>query len=140
MRDELRLIVNRALEGLTERQATIVRRCDMHCEAFALVASDLGISTRQLFRDRADALSEITLTILQAQVLSGVTLDVSASTIDALMRSAEALVQCGNWRAAADMLEQAIGSVTEPGELARVRLTLGDLYVDAGRINLARQH
>jgi tetratricopeptide (TPR) repeat protein len=140
VRDELRLIVNRALEGLTERQATIVRRCDMHCEAFALVASDLGISTRQLFRDRADALSEITLTILQAQVLSGVTLDVSASTIDALMRSAEALVQCGNWRAAADMLEQAIGSVTEPGELARVRLTLGDLYVDAGRINLARQH
>jgi tetratricopeptide (TPR) repeat protein len=134
------LIINSALDDLTKRQATIVRRCDMHCEAFALVASDLAISTRQLFRDRTDALSEITLAILRGQVRNTVTLDVTASTIGALMRSAEALVQCGNWRAATDMLEQAIGSVPDPNERARVRLTLGDLYVDAGRINLAKQH
>jgi tetratricopeptide (TPR) repeat protein len=140
VRDELRSIVNRALEDLTERQATIVRRCDMYCEAFALVASDLGISTRQLFRDRSDALTGIALGILRAEVQNNVTPDVSASSVDALMRSAEALVQCGNWRAAADMLEQAVGSVSEPDEQARVRLTLGDLYVDAGRINLAKQH
>lgn len=139
-RDELGSIVTAALEALTERQATIVRRCDMQCEAFALVASDLGISTRQLFRDRTDALAEIALHVLGAQVRKNQVVEVAAPTVEPLMRSAEALVQCGNWRAAADMLENAIGSVAEPDDRARVRLTLGELYVEAGRVNLARQH
>jgi tetratricopeptide (TPR) repeat protein len=139
-RDELGSIVTSALETLTERQATIVRRCDMQCEAFALVASDLGISTRQLFRDRTDALSEIALRVLDAQARNNQVVDITAYTVEPLMRSAEALEQCGNWRAAADMLESAIGSVAEPSDRARVRLRLGELYVEAGRVNLARQH
>jgi len=140
VRNELRFVIGRTLEVLSERQATIVRRCDMHCEAFALVASDLGISIRQLFRDRADALSEITFAILHAQVRNDISFDEAPSAIETLMRSAEALVQCGNWRSASDMLEHALGSVLEPNDLARVRLTLAELYVDAGRINLAKRH
>ncbi|HEY2473561.1 MAG TPA: hypothetical protein VGI19_02050 [Candidatus Cybelea sp.] len=118
----------------------IVRRCDMHCEAFALVASDLGISTRQLFRDRANALSEITTQILHAEAPSSVAVTVAPCAVDALMRSAEALVQCGNWRAAVDMLENAVGSVERPDERARIRMSLGELYLEAGRVNLAKQH
>jgi tetratricopeptide (TPR) repeat protein len=140
LRDELRQIITRALEDLSERQATIIRRCDMHYEGFALVASDLGISTRQLFRDRAHALAEITSRILHADVRSSAALTVAPSAVDTLVRSAEALVQCGNWRVAADMLENAIGSIQRPDERTRIRLSLGELYLEAGRVNLARQH
>ena len=65
----------------------------MYCEAFALVASDLGISTRQLFAIGRDALRG-SRWAYSVQRYGKTTFDagcVGIVEVDALMRSAEAL-------------------------------------------------
>jgi tetratricopeptide (TPR) repeat protein len=139
LRDRLQVIVENTLKLLTDRQALIIRRCDVCGERFSLVATDLGISIRQLFRDRGDALAEITAEIVRANPKAPARV-VTRSPLDTLVRSAEALVQCGNWRSASDMLESAVGALADPFDRMRIVLILAELYLEAGRLTLATQH
>jgi hypothetical protein len=128
----VRALVSDALELLSQRQRTIIVRCDLGGELAMSVATALAISRRHLFRERAQAIATLSRHIfdrLSAPKSATTVLDPLASQL-ALAQSFE---QTGNWRRAAEMLEDTVSRLDDATSKWRVLLRLSQVYVRAGR-------
>jgi tetratricopeptide (TPR) repeat protein len=128
----VRALVSDALELLTQRQRSIILRCDLGGELAMSVAAALAISRRHLFRERAQAIA-----IMSKHILDRLRHGRSAPTVlDPLasqLALAQSFEQTGDWRCATEILEDTASRLDDATSKWRVLLRLSQLYVHAGR-------
>lgn len=131
--------VEAALDGLSTRQGTIVRRCDIGGERYADVARSLSISMRHAFRERNAALRRILAHFVPLPVAR---VRVSSAADDLWLRiaHAQALEHNGNWQSAADVLEGLGSALPDADRRCFVETRLARLYREAERFALAEHH
>ena len=118
----LQTALQRLLHGLLPAQRLIVERCDLEGERNIDVASQLHISVRHLYRQRASAFSAIARQFEAAEVLFSARLPPAA--LDALelqLRLARGLEQNGQWATAAEILERLCHDVSDVAPRPRDR-------------------
>lgn len=133
-------VVEFAIDGLSRRQASIVRRCAIGRERYTDVARSLSISERHAFRECTTALR---LMLERLSLVLPITPTSAGSPLDAVwsqIAHAQAMEQNGNWRGAADVLERLESELPDDDRRCYVETRLTRLYVTAERFALATQH
>ncbi len=134
----LRRVIEAALELVTPRQRAVLLRCDLGGERFSIVANDIGISERHLFRERAKSLAWIASSVLTADLTSAVTPIAVDDSTELLLALARSLEQSGETRRASELLITGVRNISDAFNRCRVETRLAFLYVSAGSIESAK--
>ena len=130
--------IDRALDGVTIRQKTIIRRCYLGGERFTDVAEALGISERHAFRERNAALPAILANLATGSIGRVNRVDAAEDDMWLRIRQARAIQANGNWEAASTVLDCLATALADDAKRILVETTLARLYVSVDRFSLAQ--
>lgn len=153
IRQRIRSTVFAALDSLTpppddrsrsaqyaRRLRTIVERCDLHGEPRRVVAADLGICNRQLYRDRGEAFARLADVLRDVAVAqerhpaSIPAIPASISDIDLQLQLAARLDSVGQFQAARTRLEHLADEPLTPTQRGLVTHRLVEALCNVGSI------
>jgi tetratricopeptide (TPR) repeat protein len=121
-----------ALDRLSARDRRIIERCDLDREVLALVAAELRISERHLYRERQRIFERLAVVLLAAP---GKRPEIFVETIDSieqLVKTSRALEENGACTVAAEVLERRALESADPLERTRLFLRLAELHARSG--------
>ncbi|HEY3675191.1 MAG TPA: hypothetical protein VGK84_04305 [Candidatus Tumulicola sp.] len=122
--------------GYARRRRAILERCDLRGRPHEEVAAELGLSRRQFYRDRSEAIR------LLAAFFTGAARRPQPrsmpSEFDLSLEYAESLAHLGRRSAAIASIKALVGSCPALDEQVRALLSLTELYGDAGTLDEAR--
>jgi tetratricopeptide (TPR) repeat protein len=132
--------VRLSLKYASPRQRAIIERCDLAGEKTIGVASDLGVSLRHLYRERAEAIALVASHLGEEGSREKPVVQVVPDTLALQLSLAARLEQNGRWTVGAEMLESLCSEVHEASKRCLVESRLTDLYTNVGRYSLADEH
>lgn len=139
--ERLEMFVRGLLDVLSSRQRTIIERYEFADEACAVIAKEIGISTRHFWREHRDANSRLAELLQAPKPPLAVT--VTAPAADAFeehLRLSRVLDHNGRDQECIALLERLADGADHAEHRADVELRLSDLYRERGRATLARHH
>jgi hypothetical protein len=132
-----RAVVEAAVAALPSRLRIIVTRCDIGHELHTVVARDLGISKRHLYRERDKALTMLgkTLPVVHAAERAPVAVPVDPDAISTT--TIDAMVFTGRVSEAIPILEEAVRNAKAVRSQVRLLLTLSGVHGQVGNVEKA---
>jgi hypothetical protein len=130
---ELRCVVDR----MTARRAQILRRCDLDGEEHRTVMYAMGLSERQFYRERREAIVQFALHFLSVKPEAVV--EPAEDRFALQMAAADALERAGRPHDAIAVLHRARDGAAE-NAAARMEVRLAELYRDAAAFRESAIH
>jgi tetratricopeptide (TPR) repeat protein len=128
----LRSAVTAALDRLTARDRRIIERCDLDREIHALVAAELRISERHLYRERQRIFGRLAVILLAVSTKRPAVFVETIDSIEQLVKTSRALEENGAYGGATDVLERRALESADPLERTRLFLRLAELHSRTG--------
>jgi tetratricopeptide (TPR) repeat protein len=120
-----------ALNRLDPHDRRILERCDIDREIHSVVAADMAISERHLYRERHRIFESFTALLLASPDRHPVTLE-TVDSIEQLVKTARALEENGAASVAAEIIERRALECVDPIERARLFMQLAELHARSG--------
>ncbi len=130
--DSLKAAVNQALDRLSLRDRHIIERCDLNREIHAIVAAELGISERHLYRERQRIFERLSTLLLALPSERSIRFVESIDSTEQLVKTSRALEENGACGVAADVLERRALESPDALERTRLFLRLAELHARTG--------
>jgi tetratricopeptide (TPR) repeat protein len=135
----LKEAISRALSQLPLRERRIIERCDLDREIHALVAAELRISERHLYRERERIFKKLAALLTTPAAARMPAVVESSDSTQQLVKTSRALEENGACAVAADVLERRALECPDALERARLFLRLAELHARTGSSTRARE-
>lgn len=132
----IRKVIDLALRDLTDRQRTIVERCDLGGEMHKSVLHEVALSERQFYRDRAAAFDKLAAALLNPIPQNGALVNVSLDLTTASMALANVLFQAGHGTDATRLLQEIGTNVEDASTKSWIFSRLTEV---SARLSLAKE-